>query len=65
MLVLQQTIWDSYEKQNSFIFIEINSKSGLNSSAVAAGILSLELQNVIVSLPGKLYQLSWYFEATD
>ena len=22
MLVLQQTIWDSYEKQNSFIFID-------------------------------------------
>lgn len=37
---------------------ELNQKSGLNSSAVAAGILSLELQNVIVSLPGKLYQLS-------
>ena len=37
---------------------EINSKSGLNSSAVAAGILSLELQNVILSLPGKLYQLA-------
>ena len=37
---------------------EINAKSGLNSSAVAAGILSLELQNVILSLPGKLYQLA-------
>ena len=37
---------------------EINSKSGLTSSAVAAGILSLELQNVILSLPGKLYQLA-------
>ncbi len=37
---------------------ELNMKTGLNSSAVAAGILSLELQNVIVSLPGKIYQLS-------
>ena len=37
---------------------EINSKSGLSSSAVAAGILNLELQNVILSLPGKLYQLA-------
>jgi len=36
----------------------INSKSGLNSSAVAAAILNLELQNVVVSLPGKLYQLT-------
>jgi DNA processing protein len=37
---------------------EINLKSGLNSSAVAAAILTLELQNVILSLPGKLYQLT-------
>lgn len=37
---------------------EINSKSGLSSSAVAAAILSLELQNVILSLPGKLYQVA-------
>lgn len=37
---------------------EINSKSGLSSSAVAAGILNLELQNLILSLPGKLYQLA-------
>jgi len=36
----------------------INSKSGLSSSAVAAAILNLELQNVVVSLPGKLYQLT-------
>lgn len=37
---------------------EINSKSGLNSSMIAASILNLELQNVIVALPGKLYQLT-------
>lgn len=37
---------------------EINLRSNLNSSAVAAAILNLELQNVIVSLPGKLYQLT-------
>lgn len=37
---------------------ELNSKSGLSSSAVAAAILSLELQNVVLSLPGKLYRLT-------
>jgi len=37
---------------------EINIKSGLSSSAVAAAILSLELQNAVLSLPGKLYQLA-------
>jgi DNA processing protein len=37
---------------------ELNLKSKLSTSAVAAAVLSLELQNVIVSLPGKLYQLA-------
>jgi DNA processing protein len=37
---------------------EINMQSGLSSSAVAAAILNLELQNVMVSLPGKLYRLA-------
>ena len=37
---------------------EINLKSGLSSSAVAAAILNLELQNVVLSLPGKIYQIA-------
>lgn len=36
---------------------EINFRSGLSSSAVAAAILNLELQNVIATLPGKMYKL--------
>ncbi len=36
---------------------EIFLKSGLTSSAVAASILNLELNNVITSLPGKLYKM--------
>src|SRR5690606_5607277 len=44
------------EKENVHID-EINIKSGINSSAVAAAILSLEFQSVIRSLPGKLYAL--------
>lgn len=32
-------------------------KSGLSSSSVAAAILNLEIQNVICSLPGKMYKL--------
>lgn len=36
----------------------INFQSGLSSGTVAAAILNLELQNVIVSLPGKIYRLS-------
>jgi len=37
---------------------ELNLKSQLSSGTVAATILNLELRNVIVSLPGKLYQLA-------
>ena len=36
---------------------ELYLKSGLSSSAVAAAILNLELQNIVASLPGKLYKL--------
>ena len=45
------------EKKNTPID-ELNLRSGLSSSSVAAAILRLELENVIVSLPGKLYRLS-------
>lgn len=36
---------------------EINLSSGLNSSAIAAAILNLELQGVVGSMPGKMYKL--------
>jgi DNA processing protein len=36
---------------------EINLRSGLNSSSIAAAILNLELQGVIATLPGKIYKL--------
>ncbi|MET0462094.1 MAG: DNA-processing protein DprA [Chitinophagaceae bacterium] len=36
---------------------EINLRSGLPNSAVAAALLSMELQNVVLTLPGKRYSL--------
>lgn len=36
---------------------EINLKSGLSNSAVAAAILNMEMQNIIFGRPGKLYSL--------
>jgi DNA processing protein len=36
---------------------EINNRSGLSSSAVAAAILGLELQGMAASLPGKRYKV--------
>ena len=32
-------------------------QSGLSSSAVAAALLNLEMQNVVMGLPGKMYKL--------
>ncbi len=42
---------------NSMPIDELYLKSGLSSSAVAAAILNLEIQNIVASLPGKLYKL--------
>jgi len=54
----EKIIFEILNEKQSVHIDEINIKSGLSSSAVAAAILSLELQNAIVSLPGKLYQHS-------
>jgi DNA processing protein len=35
---------------------EINLGCHLSSSAIAAAMLNLELQNIITSLPGKMYK---------
>ena len=44
------------EKETTHID-EINLRSGLSSSAVAAAILNLELQGVVAGMPGKMYRL--------
>lgn len=44
------------QKENTHID-ELFLQSGLSSSAVAGAMLSLELQNVISSLPGKMYRI--------
>src|SRR5688500_10502229 len=46
------------KEKNSVHIDEINFKSGLSSSSVAAAILNLELRNVVLSLPGKQYQIA-------
>jgi len=54
----ERIIVNILKEKESVPIDEINMKSGLSSSAVAAAILSLELQNAVLSLPGKMYQLS-------
>jgi DNA processing protein len=54
----ERIIFDILKEKEAAPIDEINLLSGLSSSAVAAAILNLELQNVLVSLPGKLYRLA-------
>ena len=54
----EKLILEILKQKNSVHIDEINLKSGLSSSSVAAAILNLELQNVVLSLPGKLYQIA-------
>jgi len=53
----EKTIIDILKEKEAAHIDEINMRSNMSSSSVAAAILSLELQNVISSLPGKLYRL--------
>ena len=53
----EKIITDLLKMQETVSIDELNIKSGLSSSAVAAAILNLELQNVVQSLPGKMYSL--------
>lgn len=54
----EQTITRILENKEAVHIDEINARSGMSTSSVAAAILSLELQNVVVSLPGKQYCLA-------
>jgi DNA processing protein len=46
------------QEKDSIHIDEINGRSGLSTSMVASAILNLELQNVIVSLPGKMFRMA-------
>jgi DNA processing protein len=54
----EKTVIDLLKEKEIMAIDEINFRSGLSSSAVAAAMLNLELQNVILSLPGKLYRIA-------
>jgi len=53
----EQKIIDLLQKKETTHIDELNSASGLSSSVAASAILSLELQGIVGSLPGKLYKL--------
>jgi DNA processing protein len=53
----EQILFDILKQKDAVHIDEIYLKSGLTSSTVAATMLNLEFQNVLVSLPGKMYKL--------
>ena len=53
----EQILVDILKEKDSFHIDEIFLKSGMNNSSVAAALLSLEFQNVVGSMPGKMYRL--------
>ncbi|HEX8460928.1 MAG TPA: DNA-processing protein DprA, partial [Segetibacter sp.] len=53
----EQILLNLLKEKDAMHVDELFLKSGLNSSTVAASMLSLEFQNVIASLPGKMYKL--------
>jgi DNA processing protein len=54
----EKIIVDILNEKETVHIDEINLRSGLSNSAIAAAILNLELQNVVNGLPGKVYKLS-------
>jgi DNA processing protein len=53
----EQIIVDLLRQKDGLHVDELFLKSGLTSSTVAAAILNLEFENVVASLPGKMYRL--------
>ncbi|MGI8950684.1 MAG: DNA-processing protein DprA [Chitinophagaceae bacterium] len=53
----EKIIVDILKEKETIHIDELFLKSGLHSSSVAGAILNLELQNVVTSLPGKIYKL--------
>lgn len=54
----EKIIVDILNQQEQLPIDELNLKTGLNPSATAGALLSLELQGVVIRMPGKMYRLA-------
>lgn len=54
----EKTVVAILQSKESVAIDELNYRSNLSSSTVAAAVLTLELQGVVTVLPGKLYRLA-------
>ena len=54
----EKIVLDILQQQDNIQIDQLYFKSGLSSSAVAAALLMLEMQNVVQCLPGKIFKLN-------
>ena len=54
----ERMVVDILQLQDSIQIDELYFKSGLSSNAVAAALLMLEMQALVISMPGKVYKLA-------
>lgn len=54
----ERTVFDLMKNQDSIQIDELYLKGGMSSSAMASALLMLEMQNIVISLPGKIYKLA-------
>ncbi len=54
----EKIIVDILNQQEQLPIDELNLKTGLNPSVTAGALLSLELQGVVIRMPGKMYRLA-------
>ncbi|MCW3090395.1 MAG: dprA [Ferruginibacter sp.] len=54
----EKTLINILQQQERIQIDQLYFKSGLNSSSVAAALLSLEMQGILLSLPGKVFTLA-------
>ena len=59
----EQTIVAILQSKETVHIDEIYLTSKLSSSSVAVAMLNLELQNMLMCLPGKMYRLMWAFQS--
>ncbi len=53
----EQQVYDVLKHVESMSIDELNFKTGLSSSSMAAALLMMEMQSLVISLPGKMYKL--------
>jgi len=58
LTVDEKIVIDILQQQESIQIDQLYFKSGLSSSSVAAALLSLEMQGILISLPGKVYKMA-------